>query len=48
LLEILANNTTLNEEEKILYNNIKNKVMNKYEVDQGLSKDKIEKTLQNK
>jgi hypothetical protein len=45
LLEILSKNTQLNDEEKKLYDSIKNKVMNKYEVDQGLSQNKIEKTI---
>lgn len=45
LLEILSKNTELNNEEKSLYDNIKNKVMNKYEVDKGLNQNKIEQSL---
>ncbi len=48
LLEILAKNTGLNDEEKKLYDSIKNKIMNKYEVDQGINQNKIEKTFLNK
>jgi hypothetical protein len=48
LLEILAKNTGLNDEEKKLYDSIKNKIMNKYEVDQGINQNKIEKTFMNK
>ncbi len=45
LLEILSKNTELNNEEKSLYDIIKNKVMNKYEVDKGLNQNKIEQSL---
>jgi hypothetical protein len=45
ILEALAKVTGLNENEKNLYNNIKNNVMNKYEVDQGINQNKIEKSL---
>lgn len=48
ILEALSKITSLNEEETKLYNSLKNKVMNKYEVDQGLNQNKIEKNLMNK
>ena len=45
VLEALAKVTTLNENEESLYNSIKNNVMNKYEVDQGINQNRIEKSL---
>lgn len=41
LLEAIAKSNNLNEEEKKLYDSIKKKVMNKYEVDQGVDKSSI-------
>ena len=46
LLESLSKITTLFEDEKKLEESIKNNVMNKYEVDKGISQNKIEKSLQ--
>ena len=48
LLEAINKVTSFNDEEKKLYDKLQNKVMNKYEKDTGIDKNKIEKNLKNK
>ena len=48
ILEAISKSTELNEEEKQLQLSIKNRVMNKYEVDEGIEKNKIKQTFINK
>jgi hypothetical protein len=47
ILESISRNNELNEEEKQLLKDLKSKVMNKYEIDEGLNEDKIKNTLIN-
>jgi hypothetical protein len=47
ILESITRNDELNEEEKQLLQDLKSKVMNKYEIDEGLNEDKIKNTLIN-
>ncbi len=48
LLEAIGKNSTFNDEEKKLNDSLQGKVMNTYEKDTGIDKNKIEKNLKNK
>ena len=48
LLELIAKNTTLNEEEQKIYNSLKKKNMNQMQDDKGIDKEKIEKNINQK
>ena len=48
LLELIAKNTTLNEEEQKIYNSLKKKNMNQMQDDKGIHKEKIEKNINQK
>ena len=45
LLELIAKNTTLNEEEQKIYNSLKKKNMNQMQDDKGIDKEKLKKMI---